>query len=289
MALANCVGENCPNQPGDVRQVQALLARCGLYSGVVDGVCGRRTIDAVRRFQESFLAKPDGRVDPGGTTWKRLQEFSATQPGRTEPETSLLLTEEDYENAARELGCEIAAIKAVAEVESAGAGFLKDGRPRILFEGHWFHHYTKGDYSETHPTLSHPRQTNDHYSRGSLEQRGAGELERLSRAQELDASAALLSCSVGKFQVMGFNYKLCGFSSVQEFWKALASHEREQLKAFCAFVKSKKLVKHLINHDWAAFAAGYNGPNYKKFSYDAKIAKAYAKFSDSARTDSAAV
>jgi two-component sensor histidine kinase len=48
------------------------------------------------------------------------------------------LTEEDYKRAARRLGCSVAAIKAVAEVEAPGSGFLPDGRPKILFERHIF-------------------------------------------------------------------------------------------------------------------------------------------------------
>ncbi|AZA64465.1 DUF3380 domain-containing protein [Chryseobacterium carnipullorum] len=56
------------------------------------------------------------------------------------------LTEQDYINAAKELGCEVAAIKAVAEVESRGSGFLSSGEPKILFERHRFYKYTNGKY-----------------------------------------------------------------------------------------------------------------------------------------------
>ncbi len=280
MELTNCVGKNCANERNDVMRVQDLLIVGGFYNGKADGLCGPRTLDAIIQFQKTVLTNPDGRVDPGGATWRRLEACRSPQGGEEKSETSLFITEADYEEAAQTLGCEIAAIKAVAEVESAGAGFLRDGRPRILFEGHWFHRNTDGVYSESHPTLSHPKQTNEFYSRGTPEQQGAGELKRLYQARELNSRAALLSCSVGKFQVMGFNYKLCGYESVEEFWDALASHEREQLRAFCAFVKAKRLVKHLVHHDWAGFAAGYNGRGYKKFKYDSKIESAYAKFAE---------
>lgn len=46
------------------------------------------------------------------------------------------LTETDYKSAAQTLGVPTPAVKAVASVESAGAGFLSDGRPKILFERH---------------------------------------------------------------------------------------------------------------------------------------------------------
>ena len=40
------------------------------------------------------------------------------------------IVEKDYERVAQQLGCEVAAVKAVAQVESGGRnGFLRDGRP----------------------------------------------------------------------------------------------------------------------------------------------------------------
>jgi N-acetylmuramidase len=48
------------------------------------------------------------------------------------------LTDADFARAAKELNVEVAAIHAVAEVEAAGAGFLPDGRPAILYEAHIF-------------------------------------------------------------------------------------------------------------------------------------------------------
>lgn len=49
------------------------------------------------------------------------------------------------------------------------------------------------------------------------------------------------------------------------------------LEAFVAFVKTNRLDRHLRAQDWAAFACGYNGPNFKVNKYDAKIAQAYAR------------
>ena len=143
------------------------------------------------------------------------------------------LTQADFEAAASFLNCDVAAIKAVAEVESRGAGFLKDGRLRVLFEGHQFHKYCKGAHQTTHPTLCHAKWTKDFYCKGDAETRGAGELARLETAKGLDKRAALMSCSIGRFQVMGFNFAICGFKTVEEFWTALAKGEKQQLDAFC--------------------------------------------------------
>ena len=96
-----------------------------------------------------------------------------------------LLQEHDYESAAFEIGCEVAAVKAVAEVESAGAGFLQDGRAKILFEGHIFYKYTKGKYPES--DINYKKWTKQYYVGG------AGEYERLAKAEKLDKVAARLS------------------------------------------------------------------------------------------------
>ena len=279
MLIHSPVGSGCPNERSDVRLVQKLLQQAGVYQGTIDGLYGPQTKVAILEYQRHIVSAPDARIDPAGPTWKRLvAESKAAEPQERPADSPSLLTEADYEEAARILGCEVAAIKAVAEVESAGAGFLMSGKPRILFEGHWFYRHTKGAYALTHPTLCHKNQTNEHYAKGSPEGRGASELARLETAMQLNSRAALLSCSVGKFQVMGFNYRLCGFSTVEQFWELMAKGEREHLKAFCAFVKSKGLAEKLLHHRWDKFAEGYNGSNYKKFSYDSKIASAYARF-----------
>ena len=60
---------------------------------------------------------------------------------------STTLTDADFARAAKALNVEVAAIRAVAEVEAAGAGFLPDGRPAILYEAHIFHAETKGKHA----------------------------------------------------------------------------------------------------------------------------------------------
>ena len=188
------------------------------------------------------------------------------------------LTDTDYENAANDLCCDIAAIRAVAEVESRGDGFLSDGRLKVLFEGHQFHKYTKGSFAHSHPALCYAKWTRDHYAKGpNSEARGAGELARLEAAMALDRNAALLSTSYGKFQIMGFNFALCGYPTVDDFYEAMQVSESEHLRAFCAYITAVGLDDELLAHDWGSFARRYNGPEYKKNLYDAKLAAAYAK------------
>jgi hypothetical protein len=181
----------------------------------------------------------------------------------------------DYEDAARVLEVEVAAIQAVAEVETVGAAFDDAGRPTILFERHIFHRETGGRYSRRHPDLSNP--VPGGYGRYSEQ------YLRLERAFRLDASAALKSASWGRFQIMGFNHARAGFATVQRFVKAMTASEREHLLAFVAFVKSDpKALVAIRDKDWAEFAARYNGKSYRKNDYDTKLEVAYKKFLRSA-------
>jgi hypothetical protein len=190
------------------------------------------------------------------------------------------ITEDDFKNAARALRCDVAAIKAVAEVESSGNGFLSDGRVKILFEGHHFCRYTHGKYVSTHPFICYPKWTRVYYTRGKTSDiRGAGELERLYHAMALNRTAALLSASYGKFQIMGFNFAICGFVTVEDFYNAMQTSEGEHLNAFCNYIKGNALADELREHRWSDLARRYNGPEYKKNQYDYKLDMAYKKYS----------
>jgi len=179
------------------------------------------------------------------------------------------LTDADYKSAADELGCEVAAVKAVAAVESSGEPFLADGRPCILFEAHIFSRYTQCKFDQTHPHISSPTWNRKLY-RG-----GAAEWERLEEAIELDRKAALMSASWGAFQVMGFNFALCRFTNVEDFVAAMKESEAKQLTAFVQFIKSRDLDDELRRKDWRGFARGYNGIGFKQNAYDTKLARVY--------------
>jgi hypothetical protein len=179
------------------------------------------------------------------------------------------ISEQAYLEAAEDIGCDVAAVKAVAEVEARGNGFLSDGRPKILFERHKFRKYTRGQFNETHPSISGPP--------GGY-QGGAAEYGRLKQAIALDREAALLSASWGRFQIMGFNHEICGYPDVEDFVRAMVESEDRHLQAFIAFVEGNHLDRHLRNLDWAKFAKGYNGPDFRKNQYDTKMAAAYEKY-----------
>jgi hypothetical protein len=82
--LQGSVGDGGRNVPSDVKAVQYLLSVRGMNPGVIDSICGRKTIAAIERFQYQFMSNPDGIVDVDGMTWRRL----AGQPATTRPPVS---------------------------------------------------------------------------------------------------------------------------------------------------------------------------------------------------------
>jgi hypothetical protein len=180
------------------------------------------------------------------------------------------LTEADFKHAAETLDVEVAVIKAVSEVESSGKGFDDKGRPKILFEAHWFHKFTKGKYDSTYPHLSQPT-----WAKGKKYYK-LDQWNRMTEAMTLDLEAAWKSASWGKFQVMGFNHS--GWKTPKDFAFAMFESEAQHLKSFLAYCKDRDLVTHLKKKDWAAFALGYNGGGYAENKYDVKLKAAYQKY-----------
>jgi hypothetical protein len=191
---------------------------------------------------------------------------------------STALTDADFARAAKELNVEVAAIRAVAEVEAAGAGFLPDGRPAVLYEAHIFHKHSNGAHANAKDRrgvkLSSPK-----WNRSLYGATGAAQHNRYEDARKLDPDAANQACSWGTFQILGQNYKECGFDRSQAFidamWNGGAS---AHIDAFVKFIKTKKLDGALRAKNWAAFARRYNGPGYAQNAYDKKMASAYAKW-----------
>lgn len=187
------------------------------------------------------------------------------------------ITWDDIVEAAQKLDVEPCALKAVCVVETSGSGFLPSGRPKILFEGHVFwkelkkRGVTPESHASSHSDILYSKWTKSHYKGGE------GEFERLDRACKIHEEAALASASWGAFQIMGFNHAACGYSSVGAFVDAQKAGSGAQLDAFCAFIKSDNLVRHLKNKAWASFARGYNGVSYAENQYDKKLIAAYEK------------
>jgi len=185
---------------------------------------------------------------------------------------------QDVAAAATRLECEPAAIWAVCDIESAGGGFLPDKRPKILFEAHLFGDLTQHRWDTAHPNISSPD-----WNRALYGAAGAHQYDRLAEAISLDRIAALQSASWGMFQVVGMNFAVCGFASVEAYVAAMCDSEGAQLAAFAAFCAHEGLASSLAAHDWTEFALRYNGPGEAENDYDGKLAAAYQRRAAAAR------
>lgn len=182
------------------------------------------------------------------------------------------LTASEYQKAADTLGCEPAALRAVAEVESAGSGFLPSGKPKILFEAHYFSKLTAHRYDKSHPTIS-SRSRNRALYKG-----GEREWMRFEAAAQLNRGAAIESCSWGGFQIMGSHWHKLNYASAEDFYSNMLSGEIAHLDAFVRFIKANNLTDELQRKDWTSFARQYNGPLFAANNYDEKMARAYRKY-----------
>lgn len=191
------------------------------------------------------------------------------------------LTNEMIKDLANRLGIEPALLKAVQLVEAAGRdGFLADGRPQILFEGHIMYkefHKKFPDrdldyFCKRFSTVFYPKWDKSKYF-GSL-----GEYKRLELAREIDEECALKATSWGMFQIMGFNHNLCGCKDVFDFVHKMSESHEKQLELMYYFMNNSGCLKELKEKDWAGFAKKYNGPGYAQNAYDQKLRNAYENF-----------
>jgi hypothetical protein len=225
----------------------------------------------------------------------------AALAGAPEPEptptglSQIGLTDADFAQASAKLACSVPQIRAVDEVESGG-GWFEDVRadildldgpggfldgpnlPKILFEAHIFAKQTGGRFNSSHPNLSSPKWNRALYVGGQ------GEWKRLHAAMQLDRHAALMSASVGRYQIMGFNHKAAGFATVEAYWDAMMTSERAHLDAFVSYILASGLSDELRAisgkpADCLPFATKYNGPASAKNNYAPKIAAAFLKWS----------
>lgn len=159
----------------------------------------------------------------------------------------------------------------VLSVETSGCGFLPDRRPKILFERHVFSRLTEHQYDADDPNIS--QQTAGGYGPS-----GANQYDRLNAAMQLDRSAALKSASWGLGQIMGENFAVAGFPSVDAMVASMSGSENAQLGAMVSFLKANQLIDSLKAHDWAGFARRYNGPNYAANNYDGLLERFYGHY-----------
>lgn len=256
-----------------VRQLQQQLNQAGA-SLFLDGDFGDKTEQAVRAYQLKVGLVVDGIAGP-----KTLAALAGA-------DCSKLLQNATLVAAAKRLGVELATIYAVNEVESTGAGFLVNGKPKILFERHQMHRLlaTPQHKDDAAAALkAHADQLAQLYpnlvnTRPGGYAGGTAEHQRLANANMLDALCAPQACSWGAFQIMGYHWQHLGYSSLDDFLTRMAQDENQHFEAFVRFIEADPaLHKALKAKKWAEFARRYNGPAFARNLYDVKLERAYER------------
>lgn len=217
--------------------------------------------------------------------------FSLSQQGdtiwlETKPELRTgRLTEQDFIEVAQELGVEVAAIKAIVDIEAGKThqGFWSENKPLINFDLSMFRKMAaKNKVSLNGAARNYPVI----FSRPNISKYGsqqAGQQARLEAAMALHELSAIEGTFWGMFQIGGFNWKKCGAESPQQFVELMSRSERDQLELFAHFITNTGLLKHLQNKNWTAFARGYNGPGYARRGYHTRMASSYNKHKKNAQ------
>lgn len=189
------------------------------------------------------------------------------------------LTEDDFVEVAAEMDVEVAAIKAVVEIEAGKThqGFWSEGKPLINFDLSMFRRFAArngvalGKYRRSHSVVF-ARPNSARY--GSQQ---AGQQARLDAARTIHDLSAIQGTFWGMFQIGGFNWKKCGADSPDEFVRLMSRSERDQLELFATFVRKSGLLPALQARNWSAFARGYNGPSFAARGYHTRMAAAYSR------------
>lgn len=189
------------------------------------------------------------------------------------------LTDEDYAEVAEKLGIEIAAIKAVVEIEAGKAhkGFWELGKPIINFDMSVVNKFAPklgvnlSKYRKSHPEIWGA-------SKKKYGSQQASEWARFETLRSVDNTLGIYSSFWGMFQIGGFNWKLCKTKDANEFFELMCRSEKDQLILFANFIESTDMVKYLKAKNWAGFASRYNGPSYASRGYHTRMAKAYTKY-----------
>ena len=189
------------------------------------------------------------------------------------------ITQEQLQSIARDLGdTNTKRINAVAKVESGPyGGWFSSGHPVILYERHKFWEWVQDKSKRVLSWFANPKAGD--YTMDANGNSINDSWEKLSLAACKDPLAAFQAISIGKFQVLGRWYRECGYEHPIEMLWAARNDEYAHYRMLRDYILNVANLKTAFlqisskTDDCRAFARGYNGPAYEKYSYHTKIAK----------------
>lgn len=213
------------------------------------------------------------------------------------------ITDKEIRDLATQSGLEYAALKAFIQAESAGKGFINE-RLLIQFEPTHFAKYLtrKGiknvitKEGNSYKIIVQQAKDLDSPEPGVTIQATVivngvevqnPEWKAFDLALKVDRESALLSTSFGLSQIMGFNFALAGYKTVEEMYKDFSSGEFAHVKGMVNFIKNTKpLFNALKSKNWHLVATYYNGAGYqalakklKREPYNITMERLYKQYS----------
>jgi hypothetical protein len=163
-------------------------------------------------------------------------------------------------------------IHAFMEVEANGSGFDAQGRPKALFEPHVFYRNLSGEERQraVDEGLAYARWRRGNYPTDSF--------PRIKAAMRINQAAALKATSWGATQILGENYRMVGYATVEDMVSAFMDDEENHLEAMVNFLIASGIDDDLREHRWEIVARVYNGPKYAEHNYHGRMAAAFAKW-----------
>lgn len=184
------------------------------------------------------------------------------------------ITEDEERLIAQRLGCTLKQLRAVAKVESGGAGWDNEGLLKCLWERHWLFRRIQLAI----PLISDPKPGG--YTIDANNDGVNDSWQKLAKAAIRFGDIAFECASFSKFQVMGGHWKALGYDSAIDFVWKLSRSEYAHYDALARFIEVNGLRRALRSIDGnpansRAFARKYNGPKYERYRYHEKIAAAW--------------
>lgn len=197
--------------------------------------------------------------------------------------SAVQLEDRDLPRIAAAIGCGEDEVHMLMDVESAGDGFDKQGRPKMLFEPHIF-------YSELGPGKDRDAAVKAGlaYKDWKPGKYPADSYPRLLEAMKINSSAALKSASWGASQILGRNFEMAGYDSIEDMVNGFCDDEDDHIEAMISFVKEAgidddlrriaTLKRPTTPDDCRPIALAYNGKSYAKHGYHTRLAAAHNKW-----------
>jgi peptidoglycan hydrolase-like protein with peptidoglycan-binding domain len=176
-------------------------------------------------------------------------------------------------------------IHGVMDVETGGSGTDSKGRLKQLYEPHVAYRCapTKAIRDKLVAAgLAYPKWRKG-YPKDSY--------PRLLAASKIDPTTALKACSWALPQILGENFALAGYPTVEAMVEDFTRDEDNQLEAMINFIKNAGLDDELrvmerkiragqkiTPDDARPFVRGYNGTGYERNNYHVKLANAINKW-----------